>query len=99
MDIRHLFITNTNLAILDASSLTALAGKLDILDLPQNRIAAIPSRALSRLHKTRILNIQHNAITTIQEKAFDGMSQLQRLSLYGNAISSIHRNAFDGVEK
>ncbi len=99
MDIRHLFITNTNLAILDASSLTALAGKLDILDLPQNRISAIPTRALSRLHKTRILNIQHNTISTIHEKAFEGMSQLQRLSLYGNTITSIHRNAFEGVER
>jgi len=99
MDIRHLFITNTNLAILDEASLTAIASKLDILDLPQNRIINIPTKALAHLHSTRILNIQHNNITVLHGKAFAGMKQLQRLSLYGNQIQQIENNAFEGVER
>lgn len=98
MDIRHLFVTNTDMAILEEASLTAIAGKLDILDMPQNRISVVPTKALSHLHSTRILNMQHNNISVLHGRAFTGMKQLQRLSLYGNQIHQIDSNAFEGIE-
>lgn len=99
MDIRHLFITSTNLAVLEKSSLRALAQKLDILDLPQNLLNAVPSEALKPLSHTRTLNIPHNNISYIGDRSFEGMEQLHRLSLYGNHISRIEPNAFKGIER
>ena len=98
MDIRHLIISSSNLRVVDASSLTALASKLSVLELISNWITNIPSAALSRLSGTRLLNLNHNNISVIPDKAFQGMASLQRLTLYANSITRIDPNAFRGVE-
>ncbi|CAG7833912.1 unnamed protein product [Allacma fusca] len=99
MDIRHLIISSTNLRVLEHGSLTALANKLNVLELISNLITNIPTAALSRLVTTRFLNLNHNNITVIPERSFEGMVQLQRLTLYANHITRIDPNAFKGVEK
>ncbi len=98
LDIRHLIVSNTNLAVLEEHSVTALAGKLEILDLSQNWIHDIPTKAIKHLGNTRLLLLNHNNITSLQAGAFEGMYNLDRLALYANAISRIDSNAFRGLE-
>jgi len=91
-------VSNTNLAILEDHSLSALASKLEILDLSQNWIHFVPTKALRHLSVTRLLTLNHNNITSLNAGAFEGMQGLERLSLYANAISNIDANAFRGLE-
>lgn len=98
LDIRHLIVTNTNLATLGEHSVTALAGKLEILDLSQNWIHDVPTKAITHLANARYLVLNHNNITALPAGAFEGMHSLDRLLLYANSISRIDSNAFKGLE-
>lgn len=99
LEIRHLIVSNTDLAVVEELSLTALWNKLELLDLPQNRITTIPSPALKHLKETRLLTLNHNNITNIGPKAFDGMKSLVRLYLYDNRIARIDPQAFVGLDR
>ncbi|XP_076238436.1 uncharacterized protein LOC143181732 isoform X2 [Calliopsis andreniformis] len=99
LDIRHLTIHNSSLAVLEESSLSSIGTGLTQLDLSQNGLRSVPSVALRDLHHLLILNLNRNQITAIHGKAFEGLDTLEILSLYENKISSIEEDAFKGLHK
>jgi Leucine-rich repeat (LRR) protein len=84
--------------VLEEHSVTSLAGKLEILDLSQNWIHDVPTKAIKHLSNTRLLLLNHNNISSLPVRAFDGMQMLDRLALYANAITKIDSNTFLGLE-
>ncbi|KAG7212334.1 hypothetical protein KM043_012656 [Ampulex compressa] len=99
LDIHHLTIHNSSLAVLEESSLSSIGTGLTQLDISQNSLQAVPSVALRDLQHLLILNLNHNKISAVHGKAFTGLDTLEILSLYGNKISSIEADAFKGLDK
>ncbi|EGI60471.1 PREDICTED: slit homolog 1 protein [Acromyrmex echinatior] len=98
LDIRHLTIHNSSLAVLEESSLSSIGTGLTQLDLSQNSLSSVPSHALKDLHHLLILNLNRNKITAIHGKAFEGLDTLEILTLYENKISIIEADAFKGLD-
>ncbi|XP_011631321.1 slit homolog 1 protein-like [Pogonomyrmex barbatus] len=98
LDIRHLTIHNSSLAVLEESSLSSLGTGLTQLDLSQNSLNSVPSHALKDLHHLLILNLNRNKITAIHGRAFEGLDTLEILTLYENKISTIEADAFKGLD-
>ncbi|XP_076162218.1 uncharacterized protein LOC143144078 isoform X2 [Ptiloglossa arizonensis] len=99
LDIRHLTIHNSSLAVLEESSLSSIGTGLTQLDLSQNALLSVPSIALQDLQHLLILNLNRNKINAIHAKAFEGLDTLEILSLYENKISTIEEDAFKGLHK
>ncbi|XP_014246409.1 protein slit [Cimex lectularius] len=99
IDIRHLTIHNSSLAVVEESSLSSMGIGLTQLDLSQNSLGTVPSPAFRNLHHLLILNLNHNKITQIHAKAFEGLDTLEILTLYGNKITLIEDQAFKGLTK
>ncbi|XP_076662828.1 uncharacterized protein LOC143366019 isoform X2 [Andrena cerasifolii] len=97
LDIRHLTIHNSSLAVLEESSLSSIGSGLTQLDLSQNGLHSVPSAALRDLQHLLILNLNRNLINSIHGKAFEGLDTLEILSLYENKISTIEEDAFKGL--
>ncbi|XP_050536582.1 leucine-rich repeats and immunoglobulin-like domains protein 2 [Daktulosphaira vitifoliae] len=99
MDIRHLTIHNSTLAVVEESSLSSIGKALTQLDLSQNSLSSVPTPALKSLDRLLIFNLNHNKISAIHTNAFEGMSTLEILTLYENRLTNIEPNAFAGTEK
>ncbi|XP_075221046.1 uncharacterized protein LOC142324184 [Lycorma delicatula] len=99
MDIRHLTVHNSTLAVIEESSLSSMGKGLTQLDLSQNLLNSVPSTAFRNLHHLLILNLNHNKIIALHTKAFEGLDTLEILTLYENKITSIDPEAFKGLEK
>ncbi|XP_052119487.1 chondroadherin isoform X2 [Frankliniella occidentalis] len=99
LDIRHLTIHNSSLAVVEESSLSSVGKKLTQLDLSQNILTMVPSKALGTLHHLLILNLNHNKISAIHNNAFIGLDTLEILTLYENKIDVVDANAFEGLGK
>ncbi|XKL59318.1 hypothetical protein PGB90_000334 [Kerria lacca] len=99
MDIRHLTIHNSSLAVVEEASLSSIGKKLTQLDLSQNSLATVPTQALKSLDHLLILNLNHNKINSMHAKAFEGMGTLEILTLYENKLTRIEQGAFAGIGK
>ncbi|CAA9993289.1 unnamed protein product [Nesidiocoris tenuis] len=99
IDIRHLTIHNSSLAVIEESSLSSMGIGLTQLDLSQNSLGSVPSPAFKNLHHLLILNMNHNKISVIHSRAFEGLDTLEILTLYENKISTIEDGAFKGLAK
>ncbi|CAB3368204.1 Hypothetical predicted protein [Cloeon dipterum] len=99
LDIRHLTIHNSSLAVVEETSLSSVGKGLTQLDFSQNSLQLVPTPALKLLHKLLILNMNHNRIGTLHGRAFEGLDALEILTLYENRISNIDQDAFKGLEK
>ncbi|KAG5670514.1 hypothetical protein PVAND_000773 [Polypedilum vanderplanki] len=99
LDIRHLTIHNSSLAVIEETSLSSLGKGLTQLDVSQNQLQNVPSSALKNLHHLLILNLNHNKIGVIHSRAFEGLDTLEILTLYENKISNIEPEAFRGLDK
>ncbi|XP_014481534.1 PREDICTED: leucine-rich repeat-containing protein 15 [Dinoponera quadriceps] len=98
LNIHHLTIHNSSLAVLEEASLSSLGTDLTQLDLSQNALISVPSPALRDLHHLLILNLNRNKITAIHSKAFEGLDTLEILTLYENKITNIEPDAFKGLD-
>ncbi|XP_047517537.1 chaoptin isoform X2 [Pieris napi] len=68
------------------------------LELKQDRLAAVPSRALRYLQKLRLLDLSGNEITDISGDNWRGLENtLHTLILSDNSISTIPLDAFSGL--
>ncbi|XP_023246931.1 leucine-rich repeats and immunoglobulin-like domains protein 1 [Copidosoma floridanum] len=99
LDIYHLTIHNSSLAVIEEASLSSIGKALTQLDISQNVLIQIPSSALKTLHNLLILNINRNKISVIHKKAFEGLDTLEILTLYENRISHMDSDAFRGLDK
>ncbi|XP_031826326.1 uncharacterized protein LOC116424252 isoform X2 [Nomia melanderi] len=99
LDIHHLTIHNSSLAVLEESSLSSIGSGLTQLDLSQNALLTVPTTALQGLQHLLILNLNRNRISVIHGKAFEGLDTLEILSLYENKIATIESDAFKGLHK
>ncbi|XP_067629897.1 leucine-rich repeat-containing protein 15 [Eurosta solidaginis] len=99
LDIRHLTIHNSSLALIEENALSSLGNGLTQLDVSLNQMKSVPSAALKHLFRLLILNLNHNKITAIHNNAFDGLETLEILTLYENKITTIEPEAFRGIEK
>ncbi|XP_066907024.1 vasorin-like, partial [Halyomorpha halys] len=98
IDIRHLTVHNSSLAVVEESALSSMGKGLTQLDLSQNILNSVPSPAFRNLHHLIILNLNHNKITTLHSKAFEGLDTLEILTLYENKITNIEAEAFKGLD-
>jgi Leucine-rich repeat (LRR) protein len=99
LDIRHLTIHNSSLAVVEEAALSSLGKGLTQLDMSQNALQQIPSASIKTLHALLILNLNHNRINSLHSKAFEGLDTLEILTLYANKISNIADDAFKGLGK
>lgn len=99
LDIRHLTIHNSSLAVVEEAALSSLGKGLTQLDFSQNALQQVPSAAVRSLHALLILNINHNRVGSLHSRAFEGLDTLEILTLYENKISNIDPDAFKGLEK
>jgi len=99
LDIRHLTIHNSSLAVVEETALSSVGKGLTQLDFSQNALQQVPTNALKLLHKLLILNINHNRVGSLHAKAFEGLDALEILTLYENRITTIDPDAFKGLEK
>ncbi|CAH2241188.1 jg3254 [Pararge aegeria aegeria] len=99
LDIRHLTVHNSSLAVIEDSSLSSIGNKLTQLDVSQNNLATIPTSSFTHLNHLLILNMNHNKVTAIHNRAFLGLDTLEILTLYENKISVVDGEAFKGLEK
>ncbi|XP_023313474.1 insulin-like growth factor-binding protein complex acid labile subunit [Trichogramma pretiosum] len=99
LNIHHLTIHNSSLAVIEETSLSSIGKSLTQLDISQNSLASVPSVALKNLHHLLILNINHNKITIIHKRAFEGLDTLEILTVYENKLSMIEFDAFKGIDK
>ncbi|GLV32826.1 uncharacterized protein CBL_00467 [Carabus blaptoides fortunei] len=99
LDIRHLTIHNSSLAVVEESSLSSIGKMLTQLDVSQNSLGTVPSMSLRNLHHLLILNMNHNRISSLHARAFNGLDTLEILTLYENKISNVDPAAFLGIEK
>ncbi|GBP25016.1 hypothetical protein EVAR_94311_1 [Eumeta japonica] len=99
LDIRHLTVHNSSLAVIEDSSLSSIGNKLTQLDVSQNSLATIPTSSFVHLNHLLILNMNHNKVTAVHKKAFIGLDTLEILTLYENRISVVDAEAFKGLEK
>ncbi|XP_038217334.1 chaoptin isoform X2 [Zerene cesonia] len=68
------------------------------LELRQDRLATVPSRALRYLQKLRLLDLSGNEITDISGDNWRGLENtLQTLILADNSIASLPLDAFSGL--
>ncbi|KOB79231.1 Uncharacterized protein OBRU01_00771 [Operophtera brumata] len=99
LDIRHLTVHNSSLAVIEDSSLSSIGNKLTQLDVSQNSLATIPTSSFAHLNHLLILNMNHNKVTAVHNRAFVGLDTLEILTLYENKISVVDGEAFKGLEK
>lgn len=99
LDIRHLTIHNSSLAVIEESSLSSIGKGLTQLDLSQNHLSLIPSAAFHNLHHLILLNLNHNKISALRARAFEGLDTLEILTLYENKLHAVDPDAFKGLEK
>nr|CAD7196336.1 unnamed protein product [Timema douglasi] len=99
LEISHLTIHNSSLAVVEESSLSSIGKGLTQLDLSQNSLSTVPSNSFKNLHHLLILNMNHNKVATIHNQAFEGLDTLEILTLYENRLSNIDSQAFKGLEK
>ncbi|XP_049778361.1 slit homolog 2 protein isoform X2 [Schistocerca cancellata] len=99
LDIRHLTIHNSSLAVIEESSLSSIGKGLTQLDLSQNHLSLIPSAAFHNLHHLILLNLNHNRISALRARAFEGLDTLEILTLYENKLHAVDPEAFKGLEK
>ncbi|KAG8224139.1 hypothetical protein J437_LFUL005473, partial [Ladona fulva] len=99
LDIRHLTIHNSSLAVVEEAALSSVGRALTQLDLSQNALSSVPSPALRSLHSLLILNLNHNRISVLRTGAFMGLDTLEILTLYENKITLVEQGAFKGPDK
>nr|CAD7439956.1 unnamed protein product [Timema bartmani] len=99
LEISHLTIHNSSLAVVEESSLSSIGKGLTQLDLSQNSLSTVPSNSFKNLNHLLILNMNYNKVATIHNQAFEGLDTLEILTLYENRLSNIDSLAFKGLEK
>ena len=67
------------------------------LNLENNNITSIPSRAFSKLSKLQTLNLNHNNIQSIEAFAFDGLECITKLQLRKNQLKALESNSFANI--
>lgn len=94
---QNLYIFQNGIATLAQDDFSGLE-ELELLDLSQNELEAVPDGVFEMLSKLKNLDLSSNHITHISKDSFSGLVQLERLYLHANDIQSIHLEAFDGLE-
>ncbi|UYV61271.1 hypothetical protein LAZ67_1004180 [Cordylochernes scorpioides] len=97
LEVRHFIAINSNISTIDDTAFEGLGERMETLDLAQNSLTRVPSRALEVLVMLVSLNLNYNKIEILHAEAFRGLSSLLRLSLFGNQIKFIDNLAFVGV--
>lgn len=69
-------------------------GALEVLDLSNNDIIALPDNALSGLRTLEELHLENNAISTLGDRAFVGLSGLHTLNLSSNSLVALPPELF-----
>ncbi|KMQ97234.1 leucine-rich repeats and immunoglobulin-like domains protein 2 protein [Lasius niger] len=109
LDIRHLTIHNSSLAVLEESSLSSIAihnkafeglDTLEILTLYENKISSIEPDAFKGLDNRRLkrLNLGGNELARIPTQALNSLELLKKLELQENHISTIEEGDFEGLK-
>ncbi|VVD01229.1 unnamed protein product, partial [Leptidea sinapis] len=99
LDIRHLTVHNSTLAVIEDSSLSSIGNKLTQLD-----VTAVHNKAFLGLDtleiltlKLKRLNLGGNELTAVPQKALALLENLKKLEMQENRITSISEGDFAGL--
>ncbi|XP_062401866.1 vasorin a [Sardina pilchardus] len=95
---QHLYIFENGVGTLSEDDFAGLDA-LELLDLSQNQLVALPDGVFGQLSSLRNLDLSSNQIAHVSEHSFSGLVKLERLYLYSNRIQSIHPAAFEGLDQ
>lgn len=76
-----------------------LEARLEVLLLPNCRLASVPTQSISRLRLLATLNLDRNAISVIPRNAFRRNRKLRELRLFQNQLRNIDAKAFRGLAR
>ena len=71
---------------------------LQVLDLSENKMAAVGAETFAMLPELRILRLSFNAIKNISPSAFIRLGQLKSLSLSGNELNALDAGVLQGLD-
>ncbi|KAL1110583.1 hypothetical protein AAG570_008111 [Ranatra chinensis] len=92
--LQGLVISSGELARVGDDSFVAVAGSLEALGLPDNKMVEVPTRPLTRLPLLNRLDLSHNYLQTLKRESFMGLTMLTFLDLSANQIKSIDSLTF-----
>ncbi|XP_049797448.1 chaoptin [Schistocerca nitens] len=92
-------ITHNALAEIPDEAFMGLERSMWELDLSDNELTAVPSRALRHLQKLRRLDLSGNDISEVNQEAWRGLEEsLQTLDLADNSLTSLPPAAFSNLQ-
>ncbi|XP_030751815.1 toll-like receptor Tollo [Sitophilus oryzae] len=72
----------------------ACVNSLEILDLSENEVIALPDNGFSALRSLEELHLQDNAISTLGDRAFVGLNALKTLNISSNCLVAMPPELF-----
>ncbi|XP_066249464.1 P-granule-associated novel protein 1-like [Euwallacea similis] len=95
--IRHLELRNSHIETLKFKAFMGLIF-MEVLDMAENKIKAIPNGTFNGTKKIRVLNLAKNQISVLLNSGFAELLHLNDLILSMNSIGTIEEKAFDGLK-
>nr|CAD7399820.1 unnamed protein product [Timema poppensis] len=96
MSLKKLFLNNNNLENIDVGLLSNLVS-LEILDLSENELAALPDGVFSGLEGLKILKLDGNLLKSVSIEVLRPLKGLTNLDMSGNRFQSLTAGDFSGL--
>ena len=89
-----LVISSGEVVEVSDDALVGLGATLTALGLPNNRLTAVPHKALRTLVHLERLDLSNNRIQAVTSRLFDDLANLRFLDLSGNVVQTLAPDAF-----
>ena len=93
--LRHLYLDGVGLRDLRPGAFSEVGPTLSILDLGDNKLAALGAGAFDGLSELTILNLGHNRLATLPSGVFDDLAVLALIELEDNDLTTLPPGVFD----
>lgn len=98
-DTTELYVDHNNIQEIRPDVISSLPKHLQRLDLSDNQIVSLPSKAFTNLTKLTGLFLTFNKLKCIQADSFEGLDELLVLSLHGNQLSTVPYGTFSHLPR
>ncbi|PSN55203.1 hypothetical protein C0J52_00629 [Blattella germanica] len=94
-----LVVSSGEIRHVSETAFSGLAGPLQALGLPNNKLQSVPTGALAALPGLDRLDLSHNYLETLGPASFKGLFNLTFLELSENRLTALERDAFSTLPK
>ncbi|KAJ9599856.1 hypothetical protein L9F63_009896 [Diploptera punctata] len=94
-----LVVSSGEIRHVSEKAFSGLAGPLQALGLPNNKLQTVPTAALSVLPALDRLDLSHNHLESLNSGSFKGLFNLTFLELSENRLSALEKDAFSSLPK